>query len=145
MTLYQAGETTHTSKCKPCVAIQDKNQKQKECVFAWRVLLRNVTSARIPEGHHRWTPEKKEGSSLCACSNLNEKQQQHISKRALIHEWSMLALLPSLVRDCGLSGWMCFFIFKLLYTIMTCKSNDAISNKGHRQIVLLMRNYMALR
>lgn len=29
---------------------------------------------------------------------------------------------------------MCFFIFKLLYTIMTCKSTDAIFNKGHRHL-----------
>lgn len=43
MALYQAGETVNTGKCKPCITTQDENQKKKECVFAWTVLLRNVT------------------------------------------------------------------------------------------------------
>lgn len=63
------------------IATQGEGKEQKECVFAWTVLLRNVTLARIPKGHHGWTPAKKEGSNLCACSNLNEPELQHISKR----------------------------------------------------------------
>lgn len=32
----------HTGRWKPFIATQDESHKQKECVFAWRVLLRNV-------------------------------------------------------------------------------------------------------
>lgn len=103
------------------IATQGEGKEQKECVFAWTVLLRNVTLARIPKGHHGWTPAKKQGSNLCACSNLNEPELQHISKQVTN---------PPLDGDpqSGIVDWRSSYAlsFLFLYTATKYKSTDAI-------------------
>lgn len=101
------------------IATQGEGKEQKECVFAWTVLLRNVT--RIPKGHHGWTPAKKQGSNLRACSNLNEPELQHISKQVTN---------PPLYGDpqSGIGDWRSgyAFSFLFLYTATKYKSTDII-------------------
>lgn len=103
------------------IATQGEGKEQKECVFAWTVLLRNVTLAWIPKGHHGWTPAKKQGSNLCACSNLNEPELQHFSKQVTN---------PPLYGDpqSGIVDWRSgyAFLFSFLFTAAKYKSTDVI-------------------
>lgn len=121
----------HTGRWKPFIATQDENHKQKECVFAWRVLLRNVTLVHKSQKGIMDEPQYRKRGQLCvpaltwnrSNSNISAKKPWSMSDRRWLysHPWSEIA-------NWG-AEWA-FFIFKRLYTITTWKSTDAASIKG---------------
>lgn len=101
------------------IATQGEGKEQKECVFAWTVLLRNVT--QIPKGHHGWTPAKNRGQ-ICVPAPTWTSQNCNISvNKGPILLFTVIPSQGSWTEDLAM-----LFSFLFLYTATKYKSTDVI-------------------
>lgn len=116
----------HTSVNVP-YCTQGENKGQQECVFAWTVLLRNVT--RVPESQKGIMGElqQRNWGQICVPAPTWTRQNCNISVNKHLSACDQSSSLQrSVVRDCGLKVRICFFIFRFLYPATAYKSTGLI-------------------
>lgn len=104
-----------------------ENKGQQECVFAWTVLLRNVTLVHKSQKGIMGELQQRNGGQICVPAPTWTRQNCNMSVNKHFSTCGQSSRLQrSVVRDCGLKVRICFFVTRFLYTATAYKSTVVI-------------------